>query len=77
MGHRCVAAYIDGKKAPLNTQLHDGATVRIITSQDATPRPSWLNFVVTGKARSAIRHWNNARKDEDFIALGNNFSKLP
>ncbi|MEE9351206.1 MAG: RelA/SpoT family protein, partial [Thiotrichaceae bacterium] len=57
IGQHCVAARIDGRKVPLNTQLHDGATVEIITKETSSPHPSWLNFVVTGKARAAIRHW--------------------
>ncbi len=70
IGHHCVAALIDGRKAPLNVQLHNGATVEIITSDKATPRPSWLNFAVTGKARAAIRHWIQSRKEDEFITLG-------
>ncbi len=70
IGQHCVAALIDGRKAPLNTPLHDGARVKIITNSSASPRPSWLNFVVTGKARAAIRHWISSRKEDEFITLG-------
>ena len=70
IGQHCIAALIDGRKTPLNTPLHDGAMVQIITDQSASPRPSWLNFVVTGKARSAIRSWISSRKADEFITLG-------
>ena len=70
VGKHCVAARIDGRKAPLNTRLHEGATVEIITDEHSSPRPSWLNFVVTGKARAAIRQWTSSRKEVEFIALG-------
>ena len=54
VGTRCVAARIDGKLAALSTPLESGQTVKIITAPNATPNPGWLNFVVTGKARSNI-----------------------
>ena len=37
--------------------LRNGQTVEIITAKGATPNPSWVNFVVTAKARTAIRHY--------------------
>jgi RelA/SpoT family (p)ppGpp synthetase len=72
IGNHCKHALIDGQEVPLNTQLHDGETVKIITSDEATPHPSWLNFTVTGKARSAIRNWLGKRHDDEFISLGEN-----
>lgn len=72
IGQHCVGALIDGRPASLNSQLHDGASVEILTNPDARPHPSWLNFVVTGKARSAIRHWLNSQKEDEFIDLGRN-----
>lgn len=70
VGHHCVAALVDGRKVPLNARLYNGATVEIITSENTTPRPSWLNFAVTGKARAAIRHWIQSREEDEFIVLG-------
>jgi RelA/SpoT family (p)ppGpp synthetase len=70
VGNKCVSAVIDGLPARLNTPLPNGATVLIITDEDATPDASWLNFVITAKARSSIRSWINKRKSHEFIALG-------
>jgi len=70
IGHHCIGVYIDGQRKPLNTQLHDGATVKIITDPNSTPHPSWQNFVVTGKARSAIRSWLTSHKRNEYIELG-------
>lgn len=70
IGHHCVAARINGTKVPLNTRLHNGATVEIITDKSALPSPSWLNFAVTGKARAAIRSWLAQRHDDEFIQFG-------
>src|SRR3978361_929003 len=56
IGNRCVAAKVDRRLVPLRTPLRNGQTVEIITAKGAMPNPSWVNFVVTAKARSAIRH---------------------
>src|SRR5579871_5009209 len=57
IGNRCVAAKIDRRLTPLRAVLRNGQTVQIITAKGATPNPSWVNFVVTAKARSAVRHY--------------------
>lgn len=56
IGNTCVACRVDRRLAPLSVQLQSGQTVEIITSEEARPNPDWLSFVVTGKARSSIRH---------------------
>ncbi len=70
VGNKCVSAIVDGEHARLNSTLGNGAMVEIITDEMATPDPSWENFVVTAKARSSIRSWNNKRKTHEFIDLG-------
>jgi len=70
VGNHCVGASIDGEPCRLDMQLRNGATIEIITSEDATPQPSWLHFVVTAKARSSIRGWIGERKKHEFISLG-------
>ena len=70
VGNTCVAARIDGHLAALSTPLESGQTVRIITAPNAVPNPAWLNFVVTGKARSNIRHFLKSQRREESVALG-------
>lgn len=70
VGNTCTSALIDGSPATLSTRLQSGQTVRILTDQAATPNPTWLNFVVTGKARSNIRHHLKNQQREDSIYLG-------
>jgi GTP diphosphokinase / guanosine-3',5'-bis(diphosphate) 3'-diphosphatase len=70
IGNRCVAAKIDRRMTPLRTVLRNGQTVEIITAKGATPNPSWVNFVVTAKARSAIRHYLKSLRRSEAIALG-------
>src|SRR3982075_1061203 len=70
IGNRCVAAKIDRRLVPLRTTLRNGQTVEIITAKGARPNPSWVNFVVTAKARSAIRHYLKSLRRTEAIALG-------
>ena len=54
VGHRCVAARVDGQVTPLRSQLKNGQNVQILTSRNAHPNAGWLEYVATAKARSAI-----------------------
>jgi RelA/SpoT family (p)ppGpp synthetase len=57
IGNTCVAAKLDRRLAPLSTPLTSGQQVEIVTSPGAKPNPAWLNFIVSGKARSHIKHF--------------------
>ena len=70
IGNRCVAAKVDRRLSPLRTVLRNGQTVQIITAKGASPNPSWVNFVATAKARSAIRHYLKALQRSEAIELG-------
>ena len=70
VGNNCVSARIDRQLAPLQTVLQNGQTVEIITAPWARPNPLWLSFVVTAKARAAIRNHLRNFKTQEGIALG-------
>jgi guanosine-3',5'-bis(diphosphate) 3'-pyrophosphohydrolase len=70
IGNTCVAAKIDRQLAPLSTLLSNGQTVEIITSTNSRPNPAWLDFVVTGKARTSIRHFLKVQRRGESISLG-------
>ena len=70
IGNSCVAAKIDRRLMPLRTDLLNGQTVEIITAPGARPNPLWLNYVVTGKARTNIRSYLKNLKQEDAVELG-------
>ena len=70
VGNSTVAAKIDRRRAPLSTPLHNGQSVEVITAPGARPNPAWLNFVVTAKARSTIRHYLKNLKNEESVELG-------
>ena len=72
LGNTCVACKSNGDLIPLSTRLESGAKLQIITTKDAQPNPSWLNFVMTAKARSAIRHFLKHQQHAESIVLGKN-----
>jgi RelA/SpoT family (p)ppGpp synthetase len=70
VGNTCVASKINGQLTSLSEPLQSGCKVTIINAKDAQPNPSWLNFVVTAKARSAIRHFLKHQQHEESVDLG-------
>lgn len=72
IGDQAVEATINHEHVPLRTELRNGDIVEIITSPNSRPNPTWLTFVRTGKARSAIRHHLRTINLPESIALGQN-----
>jgi GTP pyrophosphokinase len=70
LGNFAVGAKINGRHMPLRTTLQNGDVVEIIKSGKASPQLAWLGFVVTGKARSAIRRAVRAKEREEIAAIG-------
>ena len=70
IGDTCVGARINGRIRPLPTELRNGDQVEISTSKTSTPSPTWDQFVVTGKAKAAIRRFVRQQKREQFRNLG-------
>jgi len=70
VGNRCVAAKIDRQLVPLRTILRSGQTVEIITARGAKPNPNWMNFVVTAKARNAVRGFLKNLQENEAQELG-------
>lgn len=73
VGNSCVGCLINKKVAPLSQVLESGDTIKIMTLPNARPSAAWLNFVVTGKARAALRHYLKNRKRAEAVALGRQF----
>ncbi len=70
VGNRCIGAKVNYKLVPLRTQLKNGDHVEIITSEWGRPTPSWLNYVVTSRARAHIRAFLKSQKNEESCLLG-------
>jgi len=70
VGMICAGVKVNRQMEPLHTVLRNGQTVEIVTSDFAVCNPNWLNFVVTNKARHAIRNHLKEFRERDAIALG-------
>ncbi|KAA3630606.1 MAG: bifunctional (p)ppGpp synthetase/guanosine-3',5'-bis(diphosphate) 3'-pyrophosphohydrolase [Proteobacteria bacterium] len=70
VGNHCVAAKVNHEMVPLHHVLANGNHVEVVTSKSAHPTPSWLNFCVSGKARSSIRTYLKSRREKDAVRLG-------
>ena len=57
VGNHCAGAMINGRIVPLNTQLHSGDMVKILTSPNSSPSKDWLKIVCSPKTRAKIRSY--------------------
>ncbi|MDR0809065.1 MAG: bifunctional (p)ppGpp synthetase/guanosine-3',5'-bis(diphosphate) 3'-pyrophosphohydrolase [Gemmobacter sp.] len=75
IGNSTVSAKVDGIRVPLWTRLKNGQSVEIITAEGQRPQSSWIDIVVTGRAKAAIRR---SLREEDrgrFIKLGQELAR--
>ena len=56
IGARCTGARVNGKAVSIKEKLHTGDVVEIMTGKNQRPTQDWLNWVVTSKAKSRIKH---------------------
>jgi GTP pyrophosphokinase len=70
IGDHTVSVKINNEVAPLRTELRNGDIVEIATDPESRPSPTWLSFVRTGKARSAIRHHLRTINLNESVELG-------
>ncbi len=67
VGMHTRGAKVNGKLVPLNTTLHSGDQVEIITSEQAKPNQNWLDYATTAKARAKIK--SSLREEKKSAAL--------
>lgn len=70
IGNTCVGCKINGVTSPLRSKLDNGDEVEIVTSKGSKPQAMWESFVMTGKAKSAIRRANKAERQKQYSHLG-------
>lgn len=70
VGTRCSGARVNGAMVPLRTRLRNGDVVEILTTKNQTPKKDWLEFVVTGRARSRIRSFLRSEERKRSVKLG-------
>ena len=76
IGHSCAGAKVDGIRVPLWTRLKNGQSVEIITAEGQTPQATWIDIVVTGRAKSAIRRSLREENRERYVKLGQELARL-
>lgn len=69
IGYHCIGAKVNSKIVPLDTVLHSGDQVDIITSKNQHPNKSWLQFVQTHKAKASVRKYLN-KEEEKVVEFG-------
>lgn len=70
LGNQAVGAKLNGRHVPLRTQLANGDVVEILRSDSQEPQPGWLSFVISGKARAAIRRFVRYKERDELIEIG-------
>jgi GTP pyrophosphokinase len=74
VGNRCRGAKVNNKLVPLDSELHTGEQVEILTSKQGGPSRDWLNpnlgLVRTQRARSKVRAWFKKQDQEQNITQG-------
>ena len=75
IGHRTVAARVDGMRVPLWTRLRNGQSVEIVTAEAQTPQATWIDIATTGRAKSAIRRALKAERRGGHMRLGRELAR--
>jgi guanosine-3',5'-bis(diphosphate) 3'-pyrophosphohydrolase len=70
VGNHAARALVDKLEVPLSTRLANGQMVRVFTDPGVQPKPEWLEFAATARARTAIRHYLKSLRQEDTVVLG-------
>ena len=70
IGETCVGVRINGKTRQLATELENGDQIEILTEPNAKPKAEWESFVLTGRAKSAIRRFIRAQRASEFSRIG-------
>ncbi len=76
IGDRCVGAKVDGIRVPLWTRLKNGQSVEIMTAEGQAPQATWIDIVVTGRAKAAIRKSLRSEDRERFVRLGRELARV-
>jgi RelA/SpoT family (p)ppGpp synthetase len=76
IGNSCVSARVDGLRVPLWTRLKNGQSVEIITAEGQSPQATWIDIVVTGRAKAAIRRSLREEDRNRFKRLGQELARV-
>ena len=76
IGDSCVGAKVDGIRVPLWTRVKNGQSVEIMTAEGQSPQATWIDIVVTGRAKAAIRRRLREEDRDRFIRLGRELARV-
>ncbi len=76
IGSKCVGAKVDGIRVPLWTRLKNGQSVEVIIAEGQKPQVTWIDIVVTGRAKTAIRKSLREEDRERFVRLGRELARV-
>ncbi len=76
IGNSCVGAKVDGIRVPLWSRLKNGQSVEIIIAEGQRPQATWLDIVVTGRAKGAIRRSLREADRSRFVKLGAELARV-
>ena len=75
IGHRTVAAKVDGMRVPLWTRLRNGQSIEIVTAEAQSPQATWIDIATTGRAKAAIRRALKAERRGGHVRLGRELAR--
>ncbi len=75
IGHRTVAARVDGMRVPLWTRLRNGQSIEIVTAEGQSPQATWIDIATTGRAKAAIRRALKAERRGGHVRLGRELAR--
>ncbi len=71
VGNKLIGARVNGRQVPIETELHNGDRVEIVTSQNSKgPSRDWLNIVKSTQARTKINQWFRQENKDENIQKG-------
>lgn len=70
VGDHTVSAKINNEQSALRTELKNGDVVEIVTDHQSKPKPAWLGFAKTARARSKIRQHLKTMAHAESEAMG-------
>ena len=70
VGNHCAGARVNSRMVQLDSELHNGDIVEVITQKNASPSLDWVNFVATASARNRIRQWYKRSRREENCTRG-------
>ncbi len=70
VGNQCTGAKVNGRIVPLKYKIQNGDVLDIATTPGHQPSRDWMNFIVTVRARSKVKHWLTEQQRISSIELG-------